>query len=233
MLIVLSPSKSMDIKKSTYLDSSEELFKEETKRLVNKLSKLSKAKLKSIMKLSDKQTEEVYNMYKSFNEETPGHAIMSYTGFVYKKLATDEYKEEEFQYIEEHVRILDALYGLLKPSSLIRPYRLDFTMNLDKGSLYDRWKLAPYLKDECIINLASNEYAKMLEGLPMIQISFLEYRENTYKNIATYTKQARGILLNYMIKEQITKIEDIKGFQEAGYAYNEDLSSKEELVFTR
>jgi len=233
MLIVLSPSKTMDIKTSSFLTSSKELYEDTTNKLVSDISALSKQGLKKLMKLSDKQTTDVYHMYQTFPQADKGHAITSYTGFVFKKLDIDQYKQAEFDYLETHVRILDALYGLLKPSTLIRPYRLDFTMKIDKQSLYDVWTITDHLKDTCIINLASKEYAKMLGDLEVIDVSFLEHKDGRYKNIATYSKQARGMLLNYMTKEKIKNKEGIKGFHEAGYRFNEDLSSKLELVFTR
>jgi len=233
MLIMLSPSKIMDMKTSSFLTSSKELYEDKTKKLVSDLSALSKQALKKLMKLSDKQTEDVYQMYQTYPQADKGHAITSYTGFVFKKLEIDQYKQVQFDYLEKHVRILDALYGLLKPSTLIRPYRLDFSMKIYKESLYDLWDITPHLKDTCIINLASKEYAKMLGDLEVIDISFLEYKNGHYKNIATYSKQARGIMLNYMTKENIKTIEGIKKFDEAGYRFNEDLSSKLELVFTR
>ena len=232
MMIILSPSKTMDSKKTSYLEDTMPINGQKSMNLRKKIKKWSKKTMQKIMKLSDKQIEEVYDIYHNEAALEEGHAIMTYTGFVYKKLSIPAYKKAEFAYLEKHVRILDALYGILKPSTLIKPYRLDFLMNIGEN-LYDYWSVQDVLKGQVILNLASNEYSQMLKGLDLINVSFLQTKNGGYKNIATYTKQARGSLLDYMVLNKVTDLQTIKAFKADGYAYNEDLSSAKELVFTR
>lgn len=100
-------------------------------------------------------------------------------------------------------------------------------------SLYDFWDITPYFKNKLVINLASSEYSKMLKGVPMITIDFLQEKKGVLKNQATYSKQARGIFLNYLIQNQITSTEEMKQFQLEGYTFNQEASNNENMIFSR
>jgi cytoplasmic iron level regulating protein YaaA (DUF328/UPF0246 family) len=230
--IILSPSKTMNITTGECLEVTDLIDQVKTKKIVNHIKRFSKKVLKQKMSLSDKLIEEVYPMYQSFESSPSGQAIHSYTGFVFKKLDFSLYTNNHYQYMENHIRILDALYGVLKPSTLIKQYRLDFHMKIGLN-LYEMWNVSSLFHDEEIINLASNEYRKMLNHKNIIDISFYQKKGQTYKNIPTHTKQARGMMLHYMITHQIVDIEKIKQFDVEGYQYSEDLSSAQELVFIR
>jgi cytoplasmic iron level regulating protein YaaA (DUF328/UPF0246 family) len=126
---------------------------------------------------------------------------------------------------------LDAFYGILEPGTLIKPYRLDMKVNIGVN-LYNHWKIDDYFKNEIVINLASNEYSKML-NIPMINISFLQFKNGKYINQATYSKQARGLFLDYIILNKIENVELMKNFNRDNYQYNKNLSDESNMVFTR
>ncbi|MGS0971850.1 MAG: YaaA family protein [Candidatus Izemoplasmataceae bacterium] len=231
MHIIISPSKTMRMTTNEYLTSLKPIDLDKTNQIITHLQQYSKKALQQVMLLSDKLIDEVYPIIQQFKDAKEGHAILSYRGFVFQKLAFSTYTKSEYLYIEEHVRILDALYGFLNPSTLIKPYRLDFQMKLGLN-LYQYWTIDEYL-DEPIINLASNEYHKLIKYKKTINISFLQCKKGQLRNIPTHTKQARGMMLNYMILNKIENIEDIRNFSEAGYTYEKDLSSAQELVFIR
>lgn len=74
--------------------------------------------------------------------------------------------EDQWEYLNRHVRILSGLYGVLKPFDRIRPYRLEMAspLKIDGRNLYRFWgsDLAEeiFKTGEPVINLASEEYAK-------------------------------------------------------------------------
>jgi hypothetical protein len=62
---------------------------------------------------------------------------------------------------------------------------------------------------------------------------FKEYRDSAYRVVAIYAKKARGMMCDYIIRNRMTRIQELKSFDLDGYRYNEKLSAEDEWVFTR
>lgn len=232
MKIIISPSKTQNIKASAYLDEKEILFPKQHKKVLAKLRKLKKTDIKQIMKIDKDLLNQTYQNIKDYNQNPLFKAFFSFDGLVFKGLDKQSYKEDNYQYIEDNLRILDAFYGILEPGTMIKQYRLDMKMKIGLN-LYHHWELTKYFKDELIINLASDEFSKLIKSPNMVTISFLQKKEDKYINQATYSKQARGFILDYMIKNKIVSIKDILRFNKENYKYNQTLSNERAIVFTR
>lgn len=232
MKILISPSKTQRTITKTLFEPKDLQFKKEHKIVLSTLKKLQKEELKTIMKIDGALLDQTYQNIRKHNTLNRIQAFTAFDGLVYKGLNIDLYDETHLQYIEKHIRILDALYGVLEPGTMIKPYRLDLKMNIG-FSLYKFWDISEYFKGETIVNLASDEFSKMVQKDDMIEIQFLQYKDGRYINQATYTKQARGIFLNYMIENHITELKQLKQFQMAGYQFHEALSNSQILTFTR
>ena len=93
------------------------------------------------------------------------------------------------------------------------------------------------LDDALLINLASSEYFKAVNQkilkVPMITPVFKELKNGDYKIVMTFAKKARGLMVRYLLENDITTIEGVKGFNAERYRFSTALSSKTELVFTR
>lgn len=231
MKIILSPSKTANWTKEDALTSTDLLYPDQTKRLLKKLQSLSKPKLKKALKLTDSLVQPTYDLYHQEDPNAPYHAFPSFHGLVFKQLQKEAYNKPEWEYITSHVRILDALYGVLEPGSLIQPYRLDMKAKLGLN-LYEYWDVAPYFEGEQIINLASKEFSDMLP-LNMIDIVFYQCKNGTCKPQATYSKMGRGMMLDYMIQNHVTSIKEIKAFNKDQYRYDETLSPDNQIAFSR
>lgn len=232
MKIIISPTKTQVESFSTYLKDKEILFLDNHKKILSKLKKLPKKSIKKIMKIDKEILNNTFNNIKNYNDLSTSHAFSFFDGLVFKGLDKDAYKETEYRYIENNVRILDAFYGVLEPGTRIKPYRLDMKMKIGIN-LYKFWDIKPYFKDELIINLASTEYSKMLEGCNLVNISFLQYKDGKFINQATYSKQARGKFLNYLIKNKIENTKLMKKYSIDGYVFNKIVSNNQNLIFTR
>ena len=138
------------------------------------------------------------------------------------------------------------MYGVLNPFDNIKKYRLDMTMKISENSLYSFWseKVTVYINElllqdneKILLNLASDEYSKIINkkslNFKMITIDFKEFKNGKYSSISSFSKQGRGMLLNYLIKNQITNIEDIKKFSKEGYSFNSELSNENTIIFSR
>ncbi|NNK39782.1 MAG: peroxide stress protein YaaA, partial [Winogradskyella sp.] len=142
---------------------------------------------------------------------------------------------------------LSGLYGILKPLDLILPYRLEMGTKMTVGkskNLYQFWKkkVTTALNDELennelFLNLASNEYFKAIDTkllkVPVINVDFKEFKNGNYKTIGFFAKYARGLMARYIIDKQASSLDDIKGFNYEEYRFTEELSTDQNLVFTR
>lgn len=172
-------------------------------------------------------------------------AILSYEGIQYQYMAPAVFEESQYEYIQEHLRILSGFYGILKPLDGVTPYRLEMQAKAGiagKRNLYDYWgvKLYRELLDESriIVNLASREYSVCIEKYLEPQDRFITcvFGESTDGNIrqkGTYAKMARGEMVRFMAEKNIETLEGMKTFDRLGYQFKEELSSQQEYVFLK
>lgn len=227
MKIILSPAKKM--KKDDDLGFYDlPVFLDKTKEILKCLKSLSKNELKEIWKCNEKIADENIDRLEKMNLEgdlTP--AILAYDGIAYKYMAPSVFEDSQFSYIQEHLRMLSAFYGVLKPMDGVRPYRLEMQAKLRVGDykdLYAYWgdNLYKSIVDEShvIINLASKEYSKCIEKYlnerdRYITITFCELLNGKLVTKGTYAKMARGEMVRYMAENNISDVEKIKSFDSA------------------
>lgn len=231
MIIIMSPSKTMNYQKTEYLEDQPLIYPTKHQKVFSALKKLKKADIADAYKIKGDLIDKTYMNIMNYNQNPMYHAFPSFTGLVFFNLDKNAYQAKEYAYIAKHIRILDAFYGVLEPGTLIKPYRLDMKTKLSIN-LYKHWDVSEYFKKDIIINLASTEFSKMIK-LPMININFLQNKDHKFINMATYSKQARGMFLDYLIKHNIEHIEEMKKFSKDNYTYNQALSDESNLTFTR
>ena len=141
--------------------------------------------------------------------------------------------------------MLSGLYGVVRPLDLIQPYRLEMGTKLSNakgGDLYDYWgsEISSVLNDDepdLIINLASNEYFKAIDkktlNANILDIVFKEKKGDSYKVIGIYAKRARGLMVNYIIRNRLESPEALKDFSDEGYRFDKELSTDSSWVYLR
>ncbi len=254
MLIVISPAKTLDYDTPAktkvhtipdYLDQSQ--------LLIDRLRELSALDISELMHVSTKIAELNFDRYESwstpFTPENSKQAMLAFKGDVYTGLDAETFNSQDFKFAQQHLRMLSGLYGLLRPLDLMEPYRLEMgtkLSNLRGKNLYEFWgneiteglnAQLKKIKSQYLINLASNEYFKAVKPKQLngeiITPAFKDYKGGDYKMIGVYAKKARGTLSRFIIKNQLTNPDDIKDFNEDGYAFNKKLSKDNTWVFTR
>lgn len=252
MKYLISPAKTLDLDSALPTQTySEPVFLDQAQTLIDTIKPYSPSDIASLMKLSDKlatlNVERYQAWEKAHNTDNSRPAVFTFMGDVYTGLDAYSLDQEQIQYAQAHLRILSGLYGLLKPLDLMQPYRLEMGTKLsnpDGDNLYHFWsdKIAPALDaeledDELLVNLASNEYFKAVDkkalNNPIITPNFLDEKNGQYKVISFYAKKARGLMVRYLVEQQASTIEDIKGFDLAGYRYDPERSKTNEPVFIR
>lgn len=246
MRIILSPAKKMNEELDSLAPLGLPEYIAQAEEVLSWLRGQSHEDLQKLWKCNDKiafQNFERLEHMDLFHRLTP--AILSYEGIAYQYMAPAVFETSQFDYIQEHLRILSGFYGVLKPMDGVTPYRLEMQAKASIGGyrdLYDLWgdRLYKTVRDESgvIINLASKEYAKCIEKYlseddKYITVVFCEKAGDKLVTKGTYAKMARGEMVRYMAERKIEDAVEIRNFDRLGYVYREDLSSDEKYVFER
>lgn len=258
MRIIISPAKKMNINTDDLAYRDLPQFLPQTEMILEKLRSMSYEQLKKLWKCSDKIAEQNYERLQHMDlrkQLTP--AVLAYEGIQYQYMAPAVFSSEEYDYIQEHLRLLSGFYGVLKPFDGVVPYRLEMQAKLAmpieeayaKGTagdvhkdLYGFWgaSLADNLSGEtdCILNLASKEYSvSVSKHLPrnvkFITCVFGEESDGKIIEKGTLCKMARGEMVRRMAEQQIKDLEDIKKLQLLNYEYSEEYSDDNTYIFMK
>lgn len=238
MKIIMSPAKKMRIDEDASIIPTEPCFLKESHILEEKLKSMSYEDLRKLWKTNETLTDQCYEELHKRQFQPSTCAIYAYDGIAFKYLHPFSMSDEERNYLNDHLRILSGLYGILTPIDGIVPYRLE--MGVKSLDLYQFWgdKIYQSLNDHLIINLASIEYSKCItdyltEEDHCIEIKFLRHIKGALKQQATYAKMARGAMISFMANKHIEEAEDLKKFNDLGFCFNEALSNKNCFVFVQ
>lgn len=253
MKIVVSPAKSLDFERDLPTDRfSQPLFLEKAQTLNKVLVKKNPIALSKLMGISNNLAELNWernqNFSIPFDPSNARPAIYAFSGDVYQGLDAYTIPQEKLDKLQDSLRILSGLYGILKPLDLIQPYRLEMGTSLKIGrkkNLYEFWKkeLTDHLnteleENELFINLASKEYFGAIDEkklkVPVITPVFKDWKNDKLKIISFFAKKARGAMVRYIVDEDVKTLEDVRAFNRDGYRYSEEHTLKEnEPVFIR
>lgn len=233
MYFIFSPTKEMR-EVVSQKEKTIPRYIEKSKLISSHLCSLSKEEIMSRMKVNEKIAQINVDRYKALRFDANGtSAIEAYCGLQYKQLK-GEYNLEEETYMQKHIRILSGLYGVLTPFDSIYPYRLE--MQYKGYPLYVFWEkeLQEYFQGNTIINVASQEYSKVLETHEaIIHIQFKVKKNEKYMVSSTPAKIARGKFLQFIITNRIATLEGVRQFSEDGYRFSEEESNTNTIVFLK
>ena len=252
MKIVISPAKSLNLDKELPTSLfTEATFLKQAETIQKTLKKKKPKQLMELMDISEKLADLNWQRNQDwqlpFTPENARPAMYTFDGEVYTGLDAYSLPVEKIGVLQEKLRILSGLYGILKPLDLMQAYRLEMGTSIAIGSkknLYEFWKISvtDYLnselnKDELFVNLASNEYFSVVDvkklKVPVITPEFKDYKDGKLKMISFFAKKARGLMVRYIIDTNAETVDDLKGFNYEGYAFDANLSNGNKLVFTR
>jgi len=252
MKIVISPAKSLDFEtKLPTQEYTNAQFLKQASIINTVLKDKSPSDLSKLMKISEKLADLNWKRNQEWNLPfTPNNsrqAIYAFKGTVYEGLEAYTIPQNKIELLQDKLRILSGQYGLLKPLDLMQAYRLEMGTKLEIGktkNLYKFWDNTitdalnkEFVDNDFLVNLASNEYYKVLQAknikVPIITPVFKDYKNGNLKIIAFFAKKARGLMVRYIIDNNISKAEELKGFNIANYAFDSNLSTENEFVFTR
>lgn len=258
MLMVISPAKTLDYSGADYPHFTTPEMLDKSEVLVDHLSTYDPLQLSDLMKISDKLAELNRQRYQDFETpftpENAKQALLVFNGDVYRGIKVKEYDDDELAFAQKHLRILSGLYGVLRPLDLMQPYRLEMGTKLktEKGkNLYEFWgtQISTLINaafeaealetkaEPCLVNLASNEYFKSVDRKTLkakiLNIAFKENKNGVYKIVAIHAKRARGLMVDFAIRNRVENGEQLKDFDTEGYRFDAALSEPDTWVFGR
>ncbi|MGJ8654191.1 MAG: peroxide stress protein YaaA [Opitutaceae bacterium] len=254
MLTLLSPAKSLDYQSPLLIGrSTQPRMKADTAALIDQVKDLSAQEIGGLMSISKKLAslnhERFQSFAPSFTKKNSRQAILAFVGDVYQGMTLADWSADDFAVAQDKVRILSGLYGVLRPLDMIQPYRLEMGTGFknDRGkNLYQFWgdRITELLnadlkksKSDVVVNLASNEYfsavnTSKLNGT-LISPVFKDEKNGKYKIISFYAKKARGMMADFVVKNDLKQASELLKFTTGGYAYDPDSSTEEKPVFLR
>jgi uncharacterized protein len=257
MLVILSPAKDMKVVpgfKSEALTFSTPQFLDKASELVSIFKKMDFYELSELLntneKLSNLNYARVENWKKNHDSTNSSASVLSYKGEVYRGLNSADFSMAELEYSQDVLRILSALYGILRPLDLIQAHRLELETKFKIGSyknLYKFWgdaitcslneAIANSPGEKVLINLASHEYSSVVNfgklEIPVITPVFKAEKSGKLKMITVYAKRARGLMARFIIKNRLENSEDLKAFTDEGYYFENQLSNENSWLFVR
>ena len=237
MIVILSPAKTLDYASPLpELSWSAPRFPEESGQIARGAARLGAKKLGELMRISPKLAELNAGRYRQFDDAEARPALLAFAGDVYAGFDARSLSVEQFDFAQDHVRILSGLYGLLRPQDAIRPYRLEMGTRWAPGrakDLYAFWgeRIAALLAadvrgsgSEVLLNLASQEYWHAVAGkLPgdvrVIEVDFREEGPDGPRFVSFHAKRARGMMARWMCEHRVTEVEAMRGFDSDGYRF--------------
>ncbi len=251
MKAILAPAMNMNNFELNDIEKTIPIFKNKTIKIIEELKKLDPFELESELGLSVKLQEKVFGYYYDFDcinfEKKGTQALMAFQGLAYKNMNVEDFTKEDYIFANESIRILSALYGVLKPTDIIQQYRLDFKSNfakkgIDGNKLYEYWGRSIYHElfksGEVIVGICSNEYEKAIVPYltpkdKYVSCKFMVKKNGKFKTCATIAKMARGQMARYIVKNRIKDIEKLKDFYFDGFEYSDYHSDDKSIVFIK
>jgi len=254
MLIVISPAKTLDLETAqAALKHTQPSMLKQSEQLIDLLTTKSPSDIEKMMKISPKLAElnvERYHTWsRPFNKKNAKQAILTFKGDVYTGLEAENFSDKDFEYAQNHLRILSGLYGVLRPLDLIQAYRLEMGIkleNIEGKNLYEFWgdritkninKQLKTIDSNVLLNLASNEYFKSIKKQDIagdvVTPIFKDWKNGQYKIISFFAKKARGVMSAWIIQNQVNDIDTLTTFEQTGYEYSPNDSDAVNPVFLR
>ena len=244
MRIIISPAKKMNVDTDSLPWRDLPVFLPRTEKLAQTLQGMGYDELKKLWKCNDSIA--ALNVERLTHMDLHSHltpALLAYEGIQYQYMAPGVFTQREFDYVQEHLRILSGFYGVLKPFDGVTPYRLEMQAKLkvcEAKDLYTYWNnsIAEHIfaETDCIINLASKEYSICIskylpDHVRFITCVFGEEKDGKVIEKGTMCKMARGEMVRWMAERGVHDPEQLKRFDRLNYRYSPQHSDENTYAF--
>ncbi|MFL2679919.1 MAG: YaaA family protein [Alphaproteobacteria bacterium] len=249
-MIIISPAKNLNILPENYsVDLTRPILDKQTKKIILLLKKMNLKDVKSFLKVSDSLAKVNFQRINDFdtNDNIEKPAVFLFSGDTFNGLSIRSLDKNILEIAQKKLRILSGLYGILRPFDIIQPYRLEMGTNISSllgKSLTDFWKekITQLLNDDIkrdnskfLFNLSSVEYFESIDknriNAKLINFDFKKIKNNEVSNIGMMIKKCRGAMARFIIKKNISKLDDIKKFNDLNFKFHSFDESSNKFLF--
>ena len=221
MRIIISPAKQMGEERDFLTPAGRPIYEERAGELAAHLRSLPYGEMKKLLACSDALAQAAYEAYRAMDfsrADTP--AILAYRGIQYQYMAPQVFEKAYFAYIQEHLRILSGLYGILRPLDAVVPYRLEMQAKVRFGP----WRDLYHFWGDSLCRALTEEGA-------WITCTFGELLGEKLVEKGVYVKMARGEMVRWMAEHSVERPEDLRYFDRLGFSFCPERSDGKHLVF--
>ena len=246
MRIIISPAKKMTADTDTLPWRDLPGFLPRTQRLLERMRGMTYEELKRLWACNDRIAQlNAQRLGEMDLQRNLTPAILAYEGIQYQYMAPGVFTQGEYDYVQEHLRILSGFYGVLRPLDGVVPYRLEMQAKLSVDGakdLYDYWRDEParsiLSQTDCVVNLASKEYSVCISRYlaptdRMLTCVFGEEENDKVVEKGTLCKMARGEMVRFMAEQRIEDPQKLRQFEGLDYRYSPEHSDENTCVFIR
>ncbi len=250
MLILLSPAKNVNESRAAGKASTAPRFLDEAEELATVARTWSADEISQIMKVSASLAALNVDRFASWTRDGDCAAGLLFDGDVAKELEYATLDADAQNSASRRLRFLSGLYGLLRPTDGVHPYRMEMGRKIpghSAGTLYKFWgdKISAAVAEDAaaagtrtVLNLASEEYGKAvrpsaLGDVAMVSPRFEEQSGGKRRVIGVAAKRARGAMARWVLQTGAEDAADLRSFDVGGYAIDPGASDAGQLVFVR
>jgi uncharacterized protein len=134
-------------------------------------------------------------------------AIERYSGVVYDGIDYSSLSKDAKIFFNEHVRIVSALFGLVKPTDLIPDYKL----KIEKLDAAKYWQpiIAEQLKNQYVIDLLPQAHQKAVAYEQGVKIEFIFEKNGKAMPAGHFGKLIKGQFIRFLCEHQVTDMSKI------------------------
>ena len=249
MQILLADAKTMKPNKSQPADRLPH-FESVAATMASEMAEADVDDLKADLKCSAAIAADALRAFRNYATTPPCRALTTYDGTAYKHLRAAEMCPEAMAFADSHLWITTFMYGLLRPTDGIRPYRIAPNVQLAATdglplSRYWRHILTPTLieagkqDDGVLLHLSTTEYEQLFDwrllqrDLRIIVPRFIVQSGDKRTVQAVWAKACRGAMARFVCDNQISRPEDLSAFSHEGFVYDVAVSTPNVPVFVR
>lgn len=153
-------------------------------------------------------------------------AIERYSGVVYDGIDYPGLSKDGRQFFDKHVRIVSALFGLLKPKDGIPNYKL----KIEKLDAARYWQpiITKALQNKFVIDLLPKAHQKAVRYDDGIAVDFIIEKGGKRKPAGHHGKLIKGRFVRWLCENGVTSPDDFTSFDEGGFKWDGEVFFKKE-----
>lgn len=260
VMMILSPAKTLDLSpmdharlKALPATTLPDCSPERTLEIAEAMKRRNQDQLGKLLGISKNLSKTAAGYWGEFAKHDAKASqlkpcIFAFSGAAYQGLKAEECSDAAISYLQDNLRIVDPLYGLLRPMDQIQPYRLEMATKKvleheEKLKLADYWRgsVTEQLNKDMspegglLLNLASDEYAaavdadELSEQTQYVKVVFQEEG----RVVAVHAKRARGLMVRYLAENKVVGLDGVRKFSAEGYSFARSKSDDTTIVFDR